>query len=115
MKLDLHDPGADDKLFISPKANTVIEVRLSERNLLSFLSKLYEEDSARTMYNTVVYVDGKLSDTMVLKLVAEKDEEHYKDPDRQGSPAGQVTPSTDSLIGKVREVLKEYGDTSKEV
>jgi len=87
----------------------VIEVVLSERNLLSLFSKLFIEDSARTLYN------GDVPDGYVLKLVAEDDDTHYESPTRMGARAGFIHPDTQNLVNALYATVEEWQNKRKVV
>lgn len=69
----------------------VIGVWLSERNLLSLLTKLYEEDSARTL----------VSPNNDFVVTAEHDADHY---DGRLAPPGPMHPRTEAVLKAIRDV-----------
>lgn len=82
--------------------NDIIEVVLSERNLLSLLAKLHINESKRTIYN------GDVPKGYVLKLVSEDDETHYAGESRKGASAGGMHPDTEELVAALKETIKEW-------
>lgn len=77
--------------------DTMAEVVLSRRNLLTLLTKLYTEGSAKTIVNNII-VDQ--NDQLLMKpdvhfaVRAESDEDHYE----RRAPAGPMHPLTEALI-----------------
>lgn len=86
----------------------VAELKLSERNLLALLVKLYQDGSQVTIYNNVVDVAEGFPDSIIFKLVAEKDDVHYDDAARGGAQgaAGRMNPGTEEFAAKVKAYME---------
>jgi hypothetical protein len=80
------------------KDGPVLVVTLSERNLLSLLTKLHTDGSACQIENTDVP-----DDLLFVRIQAEPDDLHYSSPSRNGAPAGPMHPLTERLVAAVRE------------
>jgi hypothetical protein len=80
----------------------VLEVALSERNLIVLLSKLYTPGSQRT-----IHVGDKPAGLGGVILCAETDDEHYASPTRRGAPAGPMHPISELVTAVVKRVLTE--------
>jgi hypothetical protein len=83
---------------VLPTPTMMAKVTLSQRNLLALLHKLDMPGSARRLENNVVYLDGELSDSTILVLCCENDDEHYADPARLGGPPGEMHPDTEEFV-----------------
>lgn len=84
------------------------EVRLSERNLIALLVKLYTKDSARRIdTDYVIGEDYTRYPNLTFVVIAEKDDVHYQDRD---IPPGEMSLPTEQLISKVRSVLERELD-----
>lgn len=87
----------------------VLDIALSERNLLTLLSKLYTPGSACS------FLSGDIPDELGFAhpcLRAEPDEYHYGSPPRGGAPAGSMHPLTERVLIAVRAAVAEFlGDT----
>lgn len=104
MRLDITGPHDIEEMAAA------IEVRLSKRNLLSLLSKLDMEDSARTLETTEVWVNDKLArpTQFVLRVISEDDTEHYHRETRPArGMAGMMHPDTE------RAIMGMYGGQDK--
>jgi len=77
-----------------------VAVALSERNLLTLLSKLYTPGST-----PAIYTGG--GDSTLHVILAEDDETHYGHSARGGHPAGSMHPTTEAILRHLREVLVE--------
>lgn len=73
----------------------VATVALSRRNLLSLLHKLDMEGSARTLVTNDVSDDRGLAGILMLRVVAEDDDEHYGGRDH---PPGEMHPQTEAFL-----------------
>lgn len=81
----------------------VLDVALSERNLLTLLSKLYTPGSACSFCN------GDVPDGFAYAcLRAEPDEYHYASPTRECAPAGSMHPLTELVLMAVRAAVADY-------
>ena len=82
-----------------------LHVVLSERNLIALLVKLHlpETNSLRALQ--VGDVDGR----ELAYLIAEPDEIHYANPQREGASAGDMHPLTEFISMVVREALERAG------
>lgn len=104
-RLDIH-PQESDKLvdhdLYYDKGRQVVEVTLSERNLLALLAKLYIDGSRRTLINT------DTPEGYVLKLVAEDDKTHYSSVTRGGAPAGAMASPTEEFVQLLKTTLDNY-------
>jgi hypothetical protein len=78
----------------------VVEVALSERNLLVLLSKLYTPGSTRTVMSGDV--PGGFA---FARICAEDDEEHYASPTREGAPAGEMHPVAEAVLDEIRAIF----------
>ena len=85
----------------------VIEIALSERNLLSLLSKLYEPDSLCTITNNVIDDGAGKNIIGNVAIRAEKDDVHYADPARRGSAPGQMSPKTERIVKLLQKGIEE--------
>jgi hypothetical protein len=78
----------------------VVEVALSERNLIVLLSKLYTPDSASTI------LVGDVSDEFAYAVIrCERDERHYASPTRQGAAPGPMHPIAELVHGAIQSLL----------
>jgi hypothetical protein len=84
----------------------VLDIALSERNLLTLLSKLYTPGSA---YLLVV---SDIPEGLNVRLLAEPDEYHYYSPARAGEPAGATHPLTERVLIAIRAAVAEFLDDS---
>lgn len=89
MKLKFHD-------------STIIELTLSERNLLSLLTKCYIVDSARTLESGDVFAADGEKLIGVFRVVAEKDEDHYEGREY---PPGKMHPTTEAMLSIIKQYL----------
>jgi hypothetical protein len=84
--------------------NGVLDIVLSERNLLSLLSKLYTPGSACELHG------GDVPDGFrFVRLRGQIDEVHYVSPTRLGAPAGEMHPVTETILNAIKEALDELG------
>lgn len=85
----------------SPDENEpVLDIALSERNLVILLSKLYTPGSACSFTN------GDVPDGFAYATFrSEPDELHYAYPTRDGAPAGPMHPLAELVHAVVRDVL----------
>ena len=83
-------------------AGAVLEVTLSERNLIVLLSKLYTPGSACT-----IGVGDVPDEFDTAWLRAEPDELHYAFPTREGTPAGPMHPLAEAVLIAVRQAIAE--------
>lgn len=89
--------------------DTVIEVAVSERNLLALLAKLYTKGSRQYLISSYVEMDGESTQNVSLVIKAEKDDDHYDDARRgiyQGR-GGPVHADSEDFITKLQEFLKD--------
>jgi hypothetical protein len=84
----------------------VLDIALSERNLIVLLSKLYTPGSACSFQNGDV-PDGFAYAT----LRAEPDELHYTSPTRAGASPGLMHPIAELVRGVVADVLSSTYST----
>jgi hypothetical protein len=88
----------------------VLDVVLSERNLLVLWSKLYTPGSRCEFHN-----NDCPSDVAYVRLRAEKDDEHYASPTRLGAQgwAGAMHPVTEAIVAVARQAIaaavEEFG------
>jgi hypothetical protein len=85
----------------------VLDIALSERNLLTLLSQLYTPGSACAFFNRDV-PDGFVHAC----LRAEPDEYHYSSPTREGAPAGPMHPLTERVLVAIRAAIAEFMDAN---
>jgi len=79
-----------------------LQLVLSERNLLSLLSKLYTEGSAATI------VCGDVPPGYApITISAEKNDIHYSSATREGEPAGEMHPVTEKILERLRYLGEE--------
>lgn len=83
----------------------VLDIALSERNLLTLLSKLYTPGSACSFLN--YDIPGELGCGCAV-FRAEPDEYHYASPTREGTPAGEMHPLTERVLVAVRAAVAEF-------
>lgn len=76
------------------RADGVVLVVLSRRNVLSLLSKLEQAHSARTIVQRGAYVYGVLHEDLFLAVQVEHDELHYADR----CPPGAMSPETEAFV-----------------
>jgi hypothetical protein len=90
----------------------VLDIALSERNLLTLLSKLYTPGSACS------FLSGDIPDELGFVQACfrgEPDEYHYCSPTREGAPAGSMHPLTEGVVVAIRAAVAEFlGDTDLE-
>jgi len=79
-----------------------LELILSERNLLSLLSKLYTPGSA-----AAIVIGDVPPGYNSLLISAERDEKHYSSESREGEPAGIMHPVTERVLAAIRTILRE--------
>ncbi len=79
---------------------------------MTLLVKLHQPNSAKTLYNDVVYVDGEPDFGLILKIRAEDDHSHYGDRARgwMRNLAGVIHPRTHKALYKIKKVLVEEVD-----
>lgn len=80
----------------------VLTFVVSERNLISMLSKLYTPGSARTIESVDVPANFK-----GMRLCAEEDTVHYASPTRMGAPAGPMHPTTERIVQTIKQIVAE--------
>jgi hypothetical protein len=76
----------------SPKGPRSLDIALSERNLITLLSKLYTPGSACTLQ-----VGDTPSGFGAVLVRAEPDELHYAWPTREGAPPGAMHPIAEAV------------------
>lgn len=76
----------------SPEGQRGLDIALSERNLITLLSKLYTPGSACTLE-----VGDPPSGFDAALLRAEPDELHYAWPTREGAPPGNMHPIAEAV------------------
>lgn len=78
----------------------VVEIGLSERNLIVLLSKLYTPGSACTI------LVGDVADELAYGVIrSETDEQHYASVTRQGAAAGPMHPIAELVHGAIQDLL----------
>lgn len=78
------------------------QVVLSERNLLTLLSKLY------TPHSQAQFMSGDVPEgSPPIRIKAERDGLHYASPTRDGAAAGQMHPVTEKILERIQEVIAE--------
>jgi hypothetical protein len=82
----------------------VLVVALSERNLLTLLSKLYTPGSLCEVWNGDVP-----SAFAFVRLRAEPDDVHYSSPTRLGAPPGPMHPVTEKVLLAIHAALADLG------
>jgi hypothetical protein len=86
-----HDPA-------NPKP--VLDIALSERNLIVLLSKLYTPGSACELINGDVPAAFAYA-----RFRSEPDELHYAFPTRNGAPPGRMHPVAEAALVAVRDTI----------
>jgi hypothetical protein len=81
----------------------VLDVAISERNLLSLLSKLYTRGSSCAIDSYDVPEEFAR-----VRLRVEPDEFHYASPTREGAPPGPMHPLTECVLVAVRVATAEF-------
>lgn len=89
---------------MTPEGHSVLDVVLSERNLLSLLSKLYTGGSRCEIQQGDVPTPFVL-----LRLRAEPDQVHYNSATRKGAPPGAMHPVTERVLSAIQQTLAEVG------
>jgi hypothetical protein len=84
-------------------AGVVLDIALSERNLIVLLSKLYTPGSGCTL--AVGDVPGGFE---MAWLRAEPDELHYASPTREGAPPGPMHPLAELILITVRDAVAQF-------
>ncbi len=80
----------------------VLDIALSERNLLVLLTKLYTPGSACTL------TSGDVPDDVgYARIRVEPDEYHYEVPTRNGAPPGAMHPLSEAIATAVKAILEE--------
>jgi hypothetical protein len=86
----------------------VLDIALSERNLLTLLTKLYSGSACS-------FLSGDIPDELGFVHACfrgEPDEYHYCSPTREGAPAESMHPLTDCVLVAIRAAVAEFlGDT----
>lgn len=84
----------------------VLDIVISERNLLTLLTKLYTPGSACEIGNGDVPEGFRKA-----WLKAEKDDVHYASATRQSSQgvAGQMHPVTEKVLAAVKKIIEDEG------
>lgn len=82
----------------------VVQLVLSQRNLLALLVKLHQGASART------FEVGDRPDAFARVYVsAESDVVHYDSPSREGAPSGPLEPICAAVLDDVERGLRRRG------
>jgi hypothetical protein len=80
----------------------VLDIALSERNLLILLTKLYTPGSACTIRS------GDVPDEFAYAQIrVEPDEYHYQFPTREGAAAGVMHPFSEAVAAAVKVALEQ--------
>jgi hypothetical protein len=80
----------------------VLDIALSERNLLVLLAKLYTPGSACTV------TSGDVPDDVgYARIRVEPDEYHYQVPTREGAPPGAMHPLSEAVATVVKAILED--------
>jgi hypothetical protein len=95
------------RLQATAEGALVLDVVLSERNLLTLLSKLYTPGSSREFVNGDVPAGIALA-----RFRAERDDQHYNSPSRRGAGPGEMHPITEKVLAAIREALAQLADES---
>lgn len=83
-------------------AKPVLDIALSERNLLVLLTKLYTPGSACTIQS------GDVPDEFgYAQIRVEPDEYHYQFPTRDGAAAGPMHPFSEAVAAAVKTALQK--------
>jgi hypothetical protein len=83
-------------------ARPLLDIALSERNLIVLLSKLYTPHSKRCLRCCDVPAEFAHAD-----ITAELDEFHYAHPTREGAPAGPMHPIAELIHQAVRRLVDD--------
>lgn len=95
-----HPPGV---------SKPVLDIALSERNLLVMISKIHTPGSRCSFLN------GDVPEGFAYATFrAEPDDYHYASPTREGSPAGPMHPVAELVHTVVKDVLAELHWTEPE-
>lgn len=80
----------------------VLDIALSERNLIILLSKLYTPGSKCS------FLSGDVPEGFAHACFrVESDQHHYSSPTREGTPAGPMHPLAELVHAAVKQVLSD--------
>jgi hypothetical protein len=95
--------------YLPQEDRPVLDIALSERNLIILLSKLYTSGSKCSFTNGDVPAEFAYA-----TFRAEPDEFHYAFPTREGGPPGPMHPIAELVHAAVKDMLEDIPDVGSQ-